>query len=117
MPSFLFFWVFFEGRQCEIDLSWALGSIPRSLMYHLKVELLSFVLLFACLGTGDEHNELVFVVSFYAASRVGPFAEDTSAPSVLGPTVLDALDSACILPVSAKWLLVKAIFILAILLC
>lgn len=86
-------------------------------MYPFKVELLSFVLLFACLGTGDEHNELVFVVSFYAASRVGPYAEDTSAPSVLGPAILDALDSACILPVYAKWLLVKAVFILAILLC
>ena len=57
------------------------------------------------------------VASFYATSRVGPYSEDTSAPSVLGPAILDVLDSACILPVYVKWLLVKAIFILAILLC
>ena len=40
--------------------------------------------------------------------------EDVSSGSVVGHTILDALDSTCIPPVYVTWLLVKAIFILVI---
>ena len=45
---------------------------------------------------------------------MGLFAEDVSAGSVVGHTILDAPDSTYIPSVYVKWLLVKAVFILAI---
>ena len=45
---------------------------------------------------------------------MGLFAEDVSAGSVVGHTILDAPDSTCIPPAYVKCLLVKAVFILAI---
>ena len=45
---------------------------------------------------------------------MGLFAEDVSSGSVVGHTILDAPNGTCIPPVYVKWLLVKAVFILAI---
>ena len=100
-----FFFFFFKGRQCEIDLSWTLGSISRSFICHFKVKLLSsFVLLLASLGTsimswsfflfsgGGRYNCFTMLCSFLLHNEVNQLCVNIYSPHpATGPTAL-ALD-------------------------